>query len=234
MNRSIVNIIRYVLEEILPPILRDSIIFKYLVKFFYRNDRLHENLKNKILSYTEKDYINYYKKMPEINGKSDNSESCIVKILSKIKASNVIDIGCGRGYLLERIRKKYPKYNLFGTEIFLNKKLEKKKLIFNFKTIKISIEDIDRIKLSFNTVICTHVLEHILDIRSAYKKLKKICKQRLIIVVPKERPYQYAFNGHLHFFPYAWSLINTLRPEKKNKYNVYNIERDFVYIEDIK
>lgn len=41
MNRSLVNIIRYIFEEILPPILRDSIIFKYIVKFFYREDKLH-------------------------------------------------------------------------------------------------------------------------------------------------------------------------------------------------
>jgi len=53
-------------------------------------------------------------------------------------------------------------------------------------------------------------------------------------VVPKERPYQYTFNGHLHFFPYYWSLINTLRPDKKNKYKITNIKRDFLYIEDIK
>ena len=56
----------------------------------------------------------------------------------------------------------------------------------------------------------------------------------MIIVVPKERHYQYTFNSHLHFFPYDWSLINTLRPDKKSKYKIINIKRDFLYIEDIK
>jgi hypothetical protein len=32
-----------------------------------------------------------------------------------------------------------------------------------------------------------------------------VAKHRLIIVVPKERPYRYSFNLHLHFFPYPWN-----------------------------
>jgi ubiquinone/menaquinone biosynthesis C-methylase UbiE len=234
MNRSLVNIIRYIFEEILPPILRDSIIFKYIVKFFYRGDKLHEELKQKSLYYTKKDFLNYYKKMPEINGKTDNSEACIKHIMSNILPTNVVDVGCGRGYLLERIRNQYPGLNIYGTEIFLNTLLKKRAKTSNFKVIKIDIQSIDKIKSAFDTVICTHVLEHVLDIRSVYIKLKKICNRRLIIVVPKERPYQYTFNGHLHFFPYDWSLINTLRPDKKSKYKITNIKRDFLYIEDIK
>ena len=54
MNRKNVNRIRFVLEELLPPILRDSIIFKYIVKYFYRSDKDHETLKENILNITEK------------------------------------------------------------------------------------------------------------------------------------------------------------------------------------
>jgi len=65
-----------------------------------------------------------------------------------------------------------------------------------------------------------------------YDELKKITKKRLIIVVPKERPYNYTFNGHIHFFPYDWSFINTLKPKTKN-FKIYEVYRDFVYIEDL-
>ena len=81
-------------------------------------------------------------------------------------------------------------------------------------------------------MICSHVLEHVLDINLAYQNLKKICKRRLIIVVPKERPYEYTFNGHLHFFPYKWSFINIIRPE--NRFLIKELKRDFVFIEKIK
>ena len=33
--------------------------------------------------------------MPEINGKTDNSEACIKHILSNILPTNIIDVGCG-------------------------------------------------------------------------------------------------------------------------------------------
>ena len=84
----------------------------------------------------------------------------------------------------------------------------------------------------YDTVICSHVLEHVLDINLAYTNLKKICKKRVIIVVPRERPYEYTFNGHIHFFPYKWSLINTIRP--KNKFLIKDLNRDFLYIENLK
>jgi ubiquinone/menaquinone biosynthesis C-methylase UbiE len=232
MNRILINKIRFILEEFIPPIIRDSLIFKYIVKYFYRSDKLHENLKENILNYTKKNYLEYYSAMPEINGKTDNSEDCIKDIIKQILPNNIIDVGCGRGYLLERLRKENHKYKLFGTEIYLSRTLEEKKKKYNFNTIKIDILSIDKMKKMYDTVICTHVLEHILDIRAAYKKLKKICKQRLIIIVPKERPYKYTFNGHLHFFPYEWSLINTLRPDTKN-FQIRNIKRDFIFIEDI-
>jgi SAM-dependent methyltransferase len=231
MRRSLINRIRFILEELLPPILRDSIIFKYIVKYFYRSDKLHENLKNEILLYSEENYVNYYKNMPEINGETDNSENCINEIISKIKPNNIIDIGCGRGYLLEKLRKKNSKYCLTGIEIYLSDKLKERSLEYKFSTIQMNIKNISELKKFYDTVICTHVLEHVLDIKSAYENLKKICKRRLIIIVPKERPYKYTFNGHLHFFPYEWSLINTLRPKTKN-FQIKNINRDFVFIED--
>ena len=84
MNRKIVNKIRFVFEELLPPIIRDSIIFKYIVKYFYRSDKEHETLKENILNFTDEQYTKYYKAMPEIQGETDNSEDCINYINKKI------------------------------------------------------------------------------------------------------------------------------------------------------
>lgn len=233
MNRKIVNKIRFVFEELLPPIIRDSIIFKYIVKYFYRSDKEHETLKENILNFTDEQYTKYYKAMPEIQGETDNSEDCINFINEKIIPNDVFDVGCGRGLLLERIRKKNKNLNLYGAEIFKSEKLKIREEKFNLKIYEIKIENLNSIDKKFDTVICTHVLEHVLNIRMAYKNLKKICKDTLIIVVPKERPYKYTFNGHLHFFPYEWSLVNILRPEP-NSFSIKNINRDFVYIEKIK
>tara|TARA_Y100000768_G_C23980185_1_gene685310 strand:+ start:1858 stop:2559 length:702 start_codon:yes stop_codon:yes gene_type:complete len=232
MKRENTNKIRFVLEETIPPLIRDSFIFKYIIKKLYRNDETHQKLKSKILNISKKEYKNYYQNMPQMHENSDLSEICINEIIKNIKSRNVIDVGCGNGFLLKKIRNKDKKILLSGTEIVITPKLKKNLKVDNIKLYQKSIEDVNKINLKFDTVICSHVLEHVLDINKAYSNLKKICKKKLIIVVPRERPYEYTFNGHIHFFPYKWSFINTIRP--KNKFTIKDLQRDFLYIENIK
>ena len=232
MKRENTNKIRFILEELLPPFFRDSFFFKLIVKYLYRKDKTHQNLKSKILKLSEKEYLNYYENMPKMHDFSDLSEVCIREILKHIKQKEILDVGCGSGFLLKRIREKNRKSNLYGSEITISNDLKLNSSINNFKIYKKKIENLHKLHKKFDTVICSHVLEHVLDINLAYQNLKKICKRRLIIVVPKERPYEYTFNGHLHFFPYKWSFINIIRPE--NRFLIKELKRDFVFIEKIK
>lgn len=94
-------------------------------------------------------------------------------------------MGCGEGFLLKKINQNFKDINLTGIEIDFSSKLRKKLSKQNIKLIKMKIENLHSIKEKFDTVICTHVLEHILDINLAYKNLKKICKKRLIIIAPR-------------------------------------------------
>ena len=232
MKRENTNKIRFVLEEILPPILRDSFIFKLIVKKLYRNDKTHQNLKYNILNISKKKYKKYYENMPQIHNNSDLSNKCIDEILRYIKPRSIIDVGCGNGFLLKKIRDKNKSVELNGTEIVITKEIKKKLKTQKIKIYEKSIENLNGFKKKYDTVICSHVLEHVLDINLAYTNLKKICKKRLIIIVPRERPYEHTFNGHIHFFPYKWSLINTIRP--KNKFLIKDLNRDFLYIENLK
>ena len=231
MKRENTNKIRYVLEELLPPILRDSFIFKIIIKYLYRKDETHQILKSKIITLSKKKYKDYYKNIPKIHDNSDLSEICIDEIFKNIRKGRVIDVGCGDGYLLEKIKMKFSNVSLYGTEISISKDLKELSKKNKIKLFEQRIEEINKIKKKFDTVICSHVLEHVLDINLAYENLKKICKKKLIIIVPRERSYKYTFNGHVHFFPYSWSFINTIRP--KNKFIIKDLKRDFLYIENI-
>ena len=231
MKREHINKIRYILEEILPPIFRDSFIFKYLFRQYMKNNN-QEKLKSNIISISKKKYDDYYKDSKRLRTNSDLSEICINEILKNIEPVNVIDVGCGNGFLLKKIQKKFKQLSLYGTEIAAPLNFIKNFKHHGIKIKKIRIENLNKSSLKYDTVICTHVLEHILDINLAYLNLKKICKKRLIIVVPRERPYKHTLNAHIHFFPYKSSFINTIRP--KQKFKIKDLKRDLIYIEDIK
>src|SRR5260370_40764776 len=83
---------------------------------------------------------------------------------------------------------------------------------------------------SFDTVVCTHVLEHILDYRSAIAELRRIVRRRLIIVVPREREYKYTFNPHFNFFPYPHSFLRAMHPVPAD-HVCADLDRDIYYRE---
>ena len=125
MKRENTNKIRFVLEEIIPPFLRDSFLFKFIIRFLYRKDKVHEELKVKAINLSERKYVNYYKKMPKMHNDSDLSEICIKEILKNVIKGHIIDVGCGDGFLLNIIRQNYKNSNLYGSEIAFSSKLKK-------------------------------------------------------------------------------------------------------------
>ena len=227
MERETSNKLRFIIEELIPPIIRDSFIFTYIIKKIHRSDDLHFNLKDKIFTSKKNIYQAYYKIESKIHNQTDLSKKCISEIHKNIKGKKVIDVGCGNGYLLKTLSKMNLNLSASDVKIFPKNKNEFKRLQIKYREEQIN--NINYKKNSFDTVICTHVLEHILEIEKAYKKLIAITKHTLIIVIPKERPYKHTFNGHIHFFPYHWCFINLIKP--KNNYKIFEINRDFIYIE---
>ena len=73
-----------------------------IIKKLYRKDRTHEILKKEILWLSDEEYRNYYANMPNIQGDTDNSDECIKEIIKNIIPNDVIDVGCGNGYLYIR------------------------------------------------------------------------------------------------------------------------------------
>lgn len=83
----------------------------------------------------------------------------------------------------------------------------------------------------FDTVICTHALEHIKDYHCALEELRRVCRKRLIIVVPKQREYKYTFDLHLNFFPYKYDIQKFLNNEEAW---IFEIGNDWICVEDFR
>ena len=62
--------------------------------------------------------------MPQIHNNSDLSKKCIDEILRYIKPRSIIDVGCGNGFLLKKIRDRNKSVELNGTEIVISKEIK--------------------------------------------------------------------------------------------------------------
>lgn len=231
MRRETVNKIRYVLEEWLPPALRDSRFMRWLFRLHWGRfiDDL-EQFRYDVAKLTPETYRSIYERMPRIQHHTDNSRACLEAIAARVLPGRAVDVGCGTGYLVEFLRRQPALENveLHGVDFMIEADTKTRHPSINF--VEAPIEALPFPDAHFDTVVCTHVLEHVLDIRAAIAELRRVCAKRLVIVVPLEREYRFTFNAHLHFFPYPHSFLRHILPVPAGA-EIEVIGRDLLYVE---
>ena len=228
MNRSITNTIRFVMDELIPPFVRDSKIFMYpFYLFAYRGRNIREVMafKSKVYAYSPEQYASFYNNLNTIsrNRATDMNVACIDFILNSIDstATNIIDIGCGSGYLLGKIEQKFPAIKRTGFDI----KVASGKETFTY--VHGNIEKLPFEDSAFDVVICCHTIEHLLQLESCISELKRITKKQLFIVTPCQRFFYYTLDEHVNFFPYKEKLIAIL---PFDHYECHKLQGDWAYL----
>lgn len=186
------------------------------------------NFKDRVPFMTEEEFSKIYTDTYNAfeGRETDLNNGCIEQILKNIKGKSVLDAGCGKALLSNEIEKLY--YHVTGIDIYINNKIKLEYPKITFK--RGYLEHLPFKDKSFDTVICAHTLEHVQDLAQTIAELRRVCKKRLIIVVPKQRPYKYTFDLHIRFFPYEHSFLQAIGPRKKSVCKV--IGGDIFYIED--
>jgi ubiquinone/menaquinone biosynthesis C-methylase UbiE len=230
MKRETTNRIRHVLEEWLPPALRDSSPMRWLFRRYW--GRLIDDLEQfraTIHQVTSEQYADIYRRMPRIQDGTDNSEACIQRIGALLVGDTVCDVGCGTGYLLKALRQGAGSRSFTGVDFQIDPATAANAPGASF--VESAIETLPFADRAFDTVICTHVLEHVLDIPRAIAELRRIVARRLIVVVPLEREYRFTFNPHVHFFPYPHSFLRHIIPVPATARHQV-VGRDLLYWEE--
>ena len=230
MNRETTNKVRFILEDLVPPILRDSFLFRGAAKLAWGNhieDLAKFRERAPFLS--EEEYEALYRKHPRVHKGTDNSKPCIERICKDVVGESVCDVGCGTGVLLEKIQQSNPGLQrLCGVDFVV----EDANALPGIDYVAAKIETLPFDDNEFDTVICTHVIEHVLDYRRAIAELRRVAAKRLIIVVPCEREYRYTFNPHFNFFPYPHAFLRAMQPVPR-VHECLDIKRDIYYMEDV-
>lgn len=112
----------------------------------------------------------------------------ILKEIKRINSKNILDVGCGTGYVTKRISKINP--DIIGCDT--DKKRLELARIYTKNRIKFVPLYIERKPLlpfpndSFDLVISLEVLEHIQKYKETIQELKRVSKKYVIITVPNE------------------------------------------------
>jgi len=107
--------------------------------------------------------IDFLKRNPEIKG-------------------NIVDIGCGKGGLLRKIKKAFnDRFNYFGIDYYFEPiENEKKEIIYIKKDINADFSEIEE---KFDVAISTEVIEHVVDTDAFITNIKKLLKPNGILII---------------------------------------------------
>lgn len=123
-------------------------------------------------------FINYYKKNKTYITFTDARLSKIINIVNDLKPESLLDIGCGSGYLLDQLSKTVSSRNLWGIDVYSNKKNKK----WNYKKADINyplpFED-----NSFNCIVLGEVIEHVPDPDFLLQECYRVLKKRGILII---------------------------------------------------
>jgi ubiquinone/menaquinone biosynthesis C-methylase UbiE len=230
LKREFTNVIRHIMDEWIPPVIRDSRWFMYPFFYFaYRGKNIAEvmDFKRKVYSFTPEEYDRFYNGLDTIsrNRETDLNKACLDFILDRIDsgAQSLIDVGCGNGLLLREIHQRHPHLKLAGIDI-KEKVQDAAQRCFEF--VRGDIEKLPFADKSFDVVTCSHVIEHLLHPEKCLAEFLRVAKKQLFIVTPKQRFFYYTLDEHVNFFPYQEKLTSLI---PLTEYHCENLDGDWAY-----
>jgi ubiquinone/menaquinone biosynthesis C-methylase UbiE len=200
--------------------------------FFYvwfkgKNVKRFMNFKQVFHNLSASEFEQYYKDYDSLpKRETDLTPKIITFIINQLgtdKHIKILDVGCGNGYLLNQIRNQ-------GYDDLMGVDLVEKTKYPDIPQQTANIENLPFEDSTFDTVICCHTLEHVIDIRKAVSELKRVAAKKLIVVVPRQRFYKYTFDLHIHFFPEISYLLQLLEGDQFTIETYQNIKGDWVVV----
>ncbi len=231
ISRRSALLIHFVLDECLPPIIRDSrwfmtIPFRLL---FGRHAATFMAFKDRAHGLSDEDFRRVYEETAEVHLErpTDLNDACITRIRGDA-IGTVLEVGCGRGHLAGLLSASRA---VTACDMVIRPDLAHRHPSVTFR--EENLTGLSFPDHAFDTVVCTHTLEHVLDLPRAIAELRRVARERLIVVVPKQRPYRYTFDLHVRFFPLPCSVFDCFPAvATRSAHTLENLGGDWYYREE--
>lgn len=230
LSRGFTLWIHFLFDHCLPPVLRDAHWFMWLPfkLLFGQRAGIFFSFKDKAPDLSVESFAQIYRDAAPafIPRETDLNQASLTAIEANIVGDSVLDIACGRGFLAKRLA---TRYQVTAVDMLFDPLLTAATPQVRFQ--QANIENLPFADRAFDTVVCAHTLEHVQHLYQAIQELRRVCRRRLMLVVPRQRPYRYTFDLHLHFFPYAASLRQVMG-HTGTRQECRDAGGDWFYLED--
>ena len=236
-GRRVTNSIRYVLDNWLPPAVREFRPLAKVLALAFHGRHFDLDFKRRAHQLSDEEFAAAYDRLKP-NCKrpyrlTDMTEAQLVWMTRHALGPDVLEVGCGWGVLAERLTRRGD-LRVTATDLAASN-IENARRRLATLSLPIHWRQADSEKLpfadkSFDSTLCAHTLEHVRDFDRAVSELCRVTRRRLLIVVPCQRYYRYTIDYHLHFFAEPEELVRRLRLP------VYHCERvngDLCYRADL-
>jgi len=232
ISRKTALVLHFLLDECVPPVLRDRRWFMWgpFRLLFGRQAETFLNFKDRAHLLSEEEFRRVYEETAAVHldRPTDLNEACIREIERRAVGS-VLEVGCGRGHLAGLLA---ASHDVVACDMVIDPRLADR-----FQAVRFREETLDGLSFadrSFDTVVCTHVLEHVRDLPRAVAELRRVARRRLVVVLPRQRPYRFTFDLHLRFFPMGSTVLDAFPPHPRLvSRRLENLGGDWFYEEEL-
>jgi ubiquinone/menaquinone biosynthesis C-methylase UbiE len=229
MSRTASLRINDALDRWLPPAVRDSRLIGRVVRSLYAP--LTEDIttfKDRAFYLSRAEYADFYQSLRSKvdQGETDLTPESLDAVVGAVVGDRVLDVACGRGHLASILAARG--HSVVGADVAVS--AGRRGNDPDVRWVDSNVEELPFRDGAFDTIVSTHTLEHVQHLARALDELRRVARRRLVVVVPRQRPYAVTFNPHIQFFPYRFSLLawtGTTRPHRLDL-----VGGDWLYVED--
>jgi ubiquinone/menaquinone biosynthesis C-methylase UbiE len=142
--------------------------------------------------------------------------------LIKYNPEHILDVGCASGWFISQVNKRFPKAKCVGLDAYKKAIIYGRKKYKSIKFIQADAHNLPFADSSFDLIVCTEVLEHVLEPKGVLGEMRRVLKRQGAAIIEMD-------TGNLLFNTiwYVWTNLKgkVWRDAHVHKFNSVKLEK---------